>query len=107
MRLACPLKVAPYYLEWSNVYHSLSRRHSKIYAFSSVLRVVHVFVNNAVIIFLLDFFDYDALDDMGNRIDELEQSINELRAEMGVEGSPSPSAPARSPLQPIEPKSSE
>ncbi|KAK6930154.1 hypothetical protein RJ641_004248, partial [Dillenia turbinata] len=28
---------------------------------------------------------------MGNRIEELEQSINELRAEMGVDGSPSPS----------------
>lgn len=28
---------------------------------------------------------------MGNRIDELEQSINDLRAEMGQEGTPSPS----------------
>ncbi|GER30596.1 heat shock factor binding protein [Striga asiatica] len=33
---------------------------------------------------------------MGNRIDELEQSINDLRAEMGQEGSPSPSAPLKS-----------
>ncbi|CAN1129717.1 Heat shock factor-binding protein [Linum perenne] len=33
------------------------------------------------------------LDDMGGRIDELERSINDLRAEMGVEGSPSPSTP--------------
>lgn len=33
---------------------------------------------------------------MGNRIDELEQSINDLRAEMGVESSPSPVAPAKS-----------
>jgi heat shock factor-binding protein 1 len=32
---------------------------------------------------------------MGNRIEELEQSINDLRAEMGVEGSPSPSAPSK------------
>ncbi|CAA2983184.1 heat shock factor-binding protein 1-like [Olea europaea var. sylvestris] len=32
------------------------------------------------------------IDEMGNRIDELEQSINDLRAEMGQEGSPSPSA---------------
>lgn len=32
---------------------------------------------------------------MGNRIDELEQSINDLRAEMGVESSPSPVAPAK------------
>ncbi|KAE9444625.1 hypothetical protein C3L33_23426, partial [Rhododendron williamsianum] len=29
---------------------------------------------------------------MGGRIDELEQSINDLRAEMGQEGSPSPSS---------------
>ncbi|KAK9137122.1 hypothetical protein Sjap_007716 [Stephania japonica] len=28
--------------------------------------------------------------EMGSRIDELEQSINELRTEMGAEGSPSP-----------------
>ncbi|CAI0466768.1 unnamed protein product [Linum tenue] len=33
------------------------------------------------------------IDDMGGRIDELERSINDLRAEMGVEGSPSPSTP--------------
>ncbi|GER46238.1 heat shock factor binding protein [Striga asiatica] len=32
---------------------------------------------------------------MGNRIDELEQSINDLRAEMGQEGCPSPSAPLK------------
>lgn len=37
------------------------------------------------------FFDQEALDEMGNRIDELEQSINDLRAEMGQEGTPSPS----------------
>jgi len=36
------------------------------------------------------FLDITALDDMGNRINELEQSINDLRAEMGVESSPSP-----------------
>ncbi|GMY27728.1 Heat shock factor binding [Fagus crenata] len=41
---------------------------------------------------------------MGSRIDELEQSINELRTEMGVEGSPSPSAPSQPKL---EPKSTE
>ena len=38
------------------------------------------------------FLDYYALDEMGSRIDELEQSINELRAEMGQDGSPSPSS---------------
>ncbi|KAK4354988.1 hypothetical protein RND71_027182 [Anisodus tanguticus] len=32
------------------------------------------------------------LDEMGNRIDELEQSINDLRGEMGQDGAPSPSA---------------
>ncbi|KAL5782302.1 hypothetical protein ACOSP7_007331 [Xanthoceras sorbifolium] len=32
---------------------------------------------------------------MGNRIDELEQSINDLRTEMGIEASPSPSAPLK------------
>lgn len=41
------------------------------------------------------FLDVNALDEMGNRIDELEQSINDLRAEMGVESSPSPVAPAK------------
>ncbi|KAL3634584.1 hypothetical protein CASFOL_021638 [Castilleja foliolosa] len=41
---------------------------------------------------------------MGNRIDELEQSINDLRAEMGQEGSPSPS-PALKTKE--EPKSSQ
>ncbi|XP_038722618.1 heat shock factor-binding protein-like [Tripterygium wilfordii] len=35
------------------------------------------------------------IDEMGNRIDELEQSINGLKAEMGVEDSPSPSAPVK------------
>ncbi|CAK7333177.1 unnamed protein product [Dovyalis caffra] len=41
------------------------------------------------------FLDCNALDEMGNRIDELEQSINDLRVEMGVEGSPSPSVPPK------------
>ncbi|XP_058000954.1 heat shock factor-binding protein [Hevea brasiliensis] len=42
------------------------------------------------------------IDEMGSRIDELERSINDLRSEMGVEGSPSPSAP---PKEKEEPKS--
>ncbi|WZY70098.1 hypothetical protein YC2023_002338 [Brassica napus] len=33
-------------------------------------------------------FMVGSLDDMGGRINELEQSINDLRAEMGVEGTP-------------------
>ncbi|KAE8695902.1 Asparagine-linked glycosylation 3 [Hibiscus syriacus] len=37
----------------------------------------------------------NALDDMGNRINELEQSINDLKAEMGVEGSLTPLDPAK------------
>lgn len=48
----------------------------------------------------LDFLDCTILDEMGSRIDELEQSINELRTEMGVEGSPSPSAPSQPKLEP-------
>jgi hypothetical protein len=48
----------------------------------------------------LDFLDCTILDEMGGRIDELEQSINELRTEMGVEGSPSPSAPSQPKLEP-------
>jgi len=36
--------------------------------------------------------DKAALDEMGNRIDELEQSINDLRGEMGQDSAPSPSA---------------
>ncbi|XP_051152804.1 heat shock factor-binding protein-like isoform X3 [Andrographis paniculata] len=37
------------------------------------------------------------IDEMGNRIDELEQSINDLRTEMGQDGaaSPSPTSKAR------------
>lgn len=31
------------------------------------------------------FFNYLALDEMGTKIDELEQSINDLKAEMGTE----------------------
>ena len=42
----------------------------------------------------LDFLDFIALDEMGSRIDELEQSINDLRTEMGAENSPSPSVPS-------------
>ncbi|KAG7014376.1 hypothetical protein SDJN02_24553 [Cucurbita argyrosperma subsp. argyrosperma] len=36
------------------------------------------------------------LDEMGSRINELEQSINDLKSEMGVEGSPSPMTPSKS-----------
>ncbi|KAH7578364.1 hypothetical protein JRO89_XS01G0372900 [Xanthoceras sorbifolium] len=39
--------------------------------------------------------NFNVLDEMGGRINELEQSINDLRAEMGVEGSPSPLAPSK------------
>jgi len=44
---------------------------------------------------LFCFLDFNALDEMGNRIDDLEKSIDELREEMGVEGSPSPLAPSK------------
>ncbi|KAG8369960.1 hypothetical protein BUALT_Bualt14G0067500 [Buddleja alternifolia] len=53
---------------------------------------------------MLRFLNYAILDEMGNRIDELEQSINDLRTEMGQEGTPSPSAP---PKTGEEPKSAE
>lgn len=43
------------------------------------------------------FLTYNALDGMGTRINDLEQSINDLRAEMGVEGSPSPLASKQKP----------
>lgn len=41
------------------------------------------------------FFNCDALDEMGTRIDELEKSINDLKAEMGPESSLSPLSPAK------------
>ncbi|KAK3010483.1 hypothetical protein RJ639_012702 [Escallonia herrerae] len=44
----------------------------------------------------LVFLNLGSLDEMGSRIDELEQSINDLRAEMGQEGSPLPSATLKS-----------
>ncbi|GFZ21807.1 heat shock factor binding protein [Actinidia rufa] len=57
---------------------------------------VHVFAPCLVLTTNMDkficFLDYYALDEMGSRIDELEQSINELRTEMGQDGSPSPSS---------------
>ena len=40
------------------------------------------------------FFNYIALDEMGTKIDELEQSINDLKAEMGTE------TPAKKPDEP-------
>ncbi|KAJ4967780.1 hypothetical protein NE237_014481 [Protea cynaroides] len=43
----------------------------------------------------LGFFNCNVLDEMGERIDELEHSINELKSEMGTEGSPSPLAPTK------------
>ncbi|KAL9669979.1 hypothetical protein QQ045_007529 [Rhodiola kirilowii] len=47
------------------------------------------FVQNLLQQMFLNFF---ALDEMGSRINELEQSINELKTEMGGEGSQSPLA---------------
>ncbi|RID50072.1 hypothetical protein BRARA_H00825 [Brassica rapa] len=44
------------------------------------------------------------IDDMGGRINELEQSINDLRAEMGVEGTPPP--PSKSGDEPKTPADS-
>lgn len=50
--------------------------------------------------------DKAALDEMGNRIDELEQSINDLRAEMGQDGAPSPSASLKPREEPKTPDDS-
>nr|XP_009612679.1 heat shock factor-binding protein-like [Nicotiana tomentosiformis]XP_016491804.1 PREDICTED: heat shock factor-binding protein 1-like [Nicotiana tabacum] len=46
------------------------------------------------------------IDEMGNRIDELEQSINDLRAEMGQDGAPSPSASLKPREEPKTPDDS-
>ncbi|KAL6571580.1 hypothetical protein OROHE_003223 [Orobanche hederae] len=46
------------------------------------------------------FLNSVLLDEMGNRIDELEQSINDLRAEMGQEGYISPPAQLKSKEEP-------
>ncbi|XP_038996447.1 heat shock factor-binding protein-like isoform X2 [Hibiscus syriacus] len=35
------------------------------------------------------------IDEMGDRINELENSVNDLKAEIGVDGSPSPLAPSK------------
>ncbi|TKY72609.1 Heat shock factor binding 1 [Spatholobus suberectus] len=55
---------------------------------------------------LIDFLNSNALDEMGSRIEELEQSINELRAEIGVESSPAPSVTEseKSPLHELKPE---
>lgn len=34
------------------------------------------------------FFNHTALDEMGSKIDELEQSVNDLKAEMGTTEAP-------------------
>ncbi|ESQ55896.1 hypothetical protein EUTSA_v10027508mg, partial [Eutrema salsugineum] len=48
-----------------------------------------------------NLLDFDgSLDDMGGRINELEQSINDLRAEMGVEGTPPASKSSDEPKTP-------
>ncbi|PPS19631.1 hypothetical protein GOBAR_AA00927 [Gossypium barbadense] len=45
-------------------------------------------------IHVLDFLDLNALDERGCRIDELEQAINDLNAEMDADKPPSPSVPS-------------
>lgn len=39
------------------------------------------------------FLNYTSLDEMGTKIDELEQSINDLKAEMGMECPPAKPTP--------------
>ncbi|KAI3506665.1 hypothetical protein L1887_21228 [Cichorium endivia] len=45
----------------------------------------------------IDLYDLNMkiLDEMGERISELEQSINDLRAEMGAEGTQPPPSPSK------------
>lgn len=50
---------------------------------------------SSLVFFALFPLNSNSLDEMGGRINELEQSINDLRAEMGVEGSPSPLPPSK------------
>ncbi|KAB5545359.1 hypothetical protein DKX38_013471 [Salix brachista] len=57
-------------------------------------------IDDALNMLLIGFLDCNALDDMGTRIDELEQSIDDLRSEMGLEGSPSPSVPPKAKAEP-------
>lgn len=42
-----------------------------------------------------DDLNNNVLDEMGERISELEQSINDLRAEMGAEGTQPPPSPSK------------
>ncbi|KAK9182332.1 hypothetical protein WN944_025475 [Citrus x changshan-huyou] len=60
--------------------------------------VSHLSISLSAHIVLIIIFCHllGALDEMGSRIDELEQSINDLRSEMGIEGSASPSLPSKS-----------
>ena len=51
---------------------------------------------------VLCLLNYYSLDEMGGRINELEQSINDLRAEMGVESSPSPVPPTKPQLDDVK-----
>jgi len=51
------------------------------------------------------FLNSNALDEMGSRIEELEQNINELRAEIGLESSPPPvTEREKSPLRELKPE---
>ncbi|GMN38038.1 hypothetical protein TIFTF001_007301 [Ficus carica] len=47
---------------------------------------------------------FNALDDMGTRINELEKSINDLKTEMGMEGSPSPMASSKPNADDVKPE---
>ena len=51
---------------------------------------------------VLCLLNYYSLDEMGGRINELEQSINDLQAEMGVESSPSPVPPTKPQLDDVK-----
>ncbi|KAF5931389.1 hypothetical protein HYC85_032262 [Camellia sinensis] len=64
---------------------------------SAVTKFIVCYVNAFLYDVLVFFLNCKVLDEMGARINELEQSINDLRAEMGAEGSPSPLPPSKKP----------
>ncbi|KAL4588252.1 hypothetical protein LXL04_001135 [Taraxacum kok-saghyz] len=53
------------------------------------------FVSSFTFDFQNRFQTINVLDEMGERISELEQSINDLRAEMGAEGTQPPPSPSK------------
>lgn len=58
--------------------------------YSFLLNKIVIYSFNKIDMYLSCYLNRSILDEMGERISELEQSINDLRAEMGAEGTPPP-----------------